>query len=263
MSIRRQCELLSLNRSTLYYQTKAILSEEDIMLMHQIDQIYTKCPMYGWPRMTAQLRRDGFEVNHKRVYHLMKEMGIEAIYPKHNLSKPDISHRVYPYLLKGLSITHPNQVWGVDITYVRLKREWLYLVAIMDWYSRFIVSWELSNSINIYFCLQVLKKALAVGIPQIHNSDQGSQFTSDEYLNLLKEKETIRISMDHRGRCFDNIFTERLWRTIKYEEIYLKDYQTPNEAEQSLQQYIRFYNEQRVHQSLGYKPPIEVYYEGR
>lgn len=259
-SIREQCELLQLNRSTLYYKPKPKLSEEDIMLMHKIDKIYTKCPMYGWPRMTAKLHREGFVVNHKRVYRLMKIMGIEAMFPKRNLSKADKTHEVYPYLLKGIAAGYPNHVWGVDITYVKLKNDWLYLVAILDWYSRYVIAWELSDSMSLWFCLQVLEKALTIGTPKIHNSDQGSQFTSNEYLGILKAHPTIQISMDHRGRAFDNIFTERLWRTIKYEEVYLKDYQSPNEAEQSLKNYIKFYNEERLHQSLNYKTPSEIYF---
>lgn len=228
--------------------------------MNKIDTIYTKCPMYGWPRMTAQLKREGLPVNHKKVYRLMKIMGIEAIFPKRNLSKPGKGHAIYPYLLKGITATHPNHIWGVDITYVRLKKDWLYLVAILDWYSRYVISWELSDNLNSWFCLEVLRKALAVGVPDVHNSDQGSQFTSDEYLGILK-KHPIRISMDHRGRAFDNIFTERLWRTIKYEEVYVKDYSSPNEAEQSLKAYIAFYNNERLHQSLNYKTPSELYYK--
>lgn len=243
----------------MYYEAKPELSEEDLQIMHTIDQIYTKCPMYGWPRMTAKLHREGFTVNHKRVYRLMKIMGIEAMFPKRNLSIPAVGHLIYPYLLDNIVASRPNHIWGIDITYVRLKKDWLYLVAILDWYSRYVIAWELSDSLNIWFCLEVLKKALTVGIPDIHNSDQGSQFTSDEYLSILKQYQ-IRISMDHKGRAFDNIFNERLWRTIKYEEVYLKDYQSPNEAEQSLKDYIKFYNEERLHQSLKYNTPAEIYF---
>lgn len=228
--------------------------------MHKIDQIYTKCPMYGYPRMTAQLHREGYDANHKRVYRLMKIMGLEAMFPKRNLSQADKTHQVYPYLLTNIVASHPNHIWGVDITYIKLKKDWLYLVAILDWHSRYIVAWELSDSLHIWFCLAVLKKALTVGIPEIHNSDQGSQFTSDQYLSILKEHKTIQISMDHKGRAFDNIFTERLWRTIKYEEVYLKEYQSPNEAEQSLKKYINFYNNERLHQSLTYQTPAEIYF---
>ena len=229
------------------------------MIMNKIDTIYTKCPMYGYLRITAQLARQGLPVNHKKVYRLMKIMGIEALFPKRNLSKPGKSNEIYPYLLKGITASHPNHIWGIDITYVRLKKDWLYLVAILDWYSRYVVAFELSDSLNIWFCLEVLRRALTVGIPEIHNSDQGSQFTSDDYLGILKQY-PIRISMDHRGRAFDNIFNERLRRTIKYEEVYLKEYQSPNEAEQSLKAYLAFYNNERLHQSLKYKTPSEIYY---
>lgn len=258
LSIRRQCELLQLNRSSYYYEAEPV-SDEDIILMHEIDEIYTKRPFYGWPRITEQLKQNGYRVNHKRVYRLMKVMGIEAVFPRKNLSKADKSHLVYPYLLQDLRIERANQVWGVDITYIRLKNEFLYLVAIMDWYSRYVVSWELSDNMSVWFCKQALQKALTVGIPEIHNSDQGSQFTSEEYLALLQGNPNVRISMDHTGRCFDNIFTERLWRTIKYEEVYLKSYESPREAHQSLSSYITFYNEERLHSSLGYQTPAKLY----
>lgn len=260
ISIRKQCALLQLNRSDLYYLRKPEISLKDKMVMDEIDKIYTKCPYYGWPRITKQLKRNGFAINHKRVYRLMKIMGIEAIFPKRNLSKPGKDHEVFPYLLDNIIIKFPNQVWGTDITYVRLKKEWLYLVAIMDWYSRYILAWELSDSLNEWFCCEALKRALRLAIPNIHNSDQGVQFTSDGYLNILKQHPEISISMDHRGRVFDNIFNERLWRTIKYEEVYLKSYETPNEAHQSISDYIRFYNEERLHQSLNYQTPAEVYF---
>jgi len=259
LSIRRQCALLQLNRAGYYYEPRPFVSDEDIILMDEIDQIYTKCPFYGWPRITEQLHQNGYLINHKRVYRLMKLMGIEAVFPGKNLSTPDKSHQIYPYLLKGLKIERPNQVWGVDITYVRLKNEFLYLVAIMDWFSRYIISWELSDSMSVGFCRQTLQNALIVGIPEIHNSDQGSQFTSEEYVSLLKDIPTIKISMDHKGRCFDNIFTERLWRTIKYEEVYLKGYESPREARSSLREYITFYNEERFHSSLDYQTPAKVY----
>ena len=258
LSIRRQCALLQLNRSSYYYRQRDA-SDEDIIVMHEIDQIYTKCPFYGWPRITEQLHLNGYLVNHKRVYRLMKAMGIEAVFPGKNLSMPNKNHLIYPYLLKNMTIERPNQVWGVDITYVRLKNEFLYLVAIMDWYSRYIISWELSDSMGVGFCRETLQNALTVGIPEIHNSDQGSQFTSTEYVSLLKAHETIKISMDHKGRCFDNIFVERLWRTIKYEEVYLKSYDSPREARSSLKDYITFYNEERLHSSLQYQTPAQIY----
>lgn len=260
LSIRRQCALLQLNRSTVYYPRLPEETEGDKLVMDEIDRIYTKRPYYGYPRITKELKKRNYSVNHKRVYRLMKVMGIEGLIPKRNLSQSDKTHAVYPYLLDDVTISRPNQVWGVDITYVRLKKEWLYLVAILDWYSRYIVSWELSDSMSVDFCCEALKKALTIGIPEIHNSDQGSQFTSDEYLMLLKDTETIRISMDHKGRCFDNIFVERLWRTIKYEEVYLKSYESPREARQSLEEYLKFYNQERLHQSLKYKTPAEIYF---
>ena len=260
LSIRRQCALLQLNRSNFYYERKPDISVWDKEIMDEIDKIYTKCPFYGYPRITKELHKRNYPVNHKRVYRLMGLMGIEAVFPKPNTSRPNITHDIYPYLLKGLDISYPNQVWGVDITYVRMKNEWLYLVAILDWYSRYIVAWELSDSLNVNFCCETLKRALMTATPQIHNSDQGSQFTSNEYLDLLKGKETIKISMDHKGRCFDNIFTERLWRTVRYEEVYLKSYESPKDARQSLTNYVTFYNRERLHQSLDYKTPEEIYF---
>lgn len=215
--------------------------------------------MYGERRITAQLHRNGYPVNHKRVGRLMGVMGIEAVMPKRNLSIPDKSHLIYPYLLQDLKVERVNQVWGVDITYVRMKKEWLYLVAIMDWFSRYIISWELSDTMSVGFCSETLRRALTIARPEIHNSDQGSQFTSEEYTGILKSQENIKLSMDHRGRCFDNIFTERLWRTIKYEEVYVKEYESPRHAKQSLSEYITFYNQRRLHSSLGYKPPAEIY----
>jgi putative transposase len=188
-------------------------------------------------------------------------MGIEAIFPKPNLSKPNITHDIYPYLLTDLEISHPNHVWGVDITYIRLKGDWLYLFVVLDWFSRYILSWELSDSLSSDFCCQTLRRALTIGVPDIHNSDQGSQLTAEEYLDILKSHPNIKISMDHKGRCFDNIFTERLWRTVKYEEVYLKDYQSPKEARRSLTEYLKFYNEERFHSSLNYKTPAEIYFE--
>ena len=266
LSVRSQCELLQLNRSTYYYQPyrKPEVSEEDKRIMDLIDQIYTKHPYYGYPRITKELRkRRGEVINHKRVARLMKLMGIQAVYPKPNTSKPCIGkgHEKYPYLLRGLSITKPNHVWGVDITYIRLVKDWMYLVAILDWYSRYILSWELADQMTVDFCIAALKSALQINQPDIHNSDQGSQFTSQEYLTTLKEHPNIKISMDGRGRAFDNIFVERLWRTIKYEEVYLKDYRSPLEARQSLSEYINFYNHERFHSSLNDLTPAEVYYK--
>lgn len=229
--------------------------------MERIDRIYTKCPFYGYPRITKQLYRNGYHANHKRVYRLMKIMGIEGIAPRKNLSRPNKNHKIYPYLLSGLDIAYPNHVWGVDITYIRLKQDWLYLFIVLDWFSRYILAWELSDSLSSDFCCETLKKALEINIPAIHNSDQGSQLTDKEYIGILKSHPAIKISMDGRGRMFDNIFTERVWRTIKYEEVYLKDYQRPKEARQSIREYIKFYNKERLHQSLNYQTPAEIYFK--
>ena len=228
--------------------------------MNRIDEIYIKYPFYGEPKITAQLKREGILVNHKRVERLMRVMNIQAIFPKKNFSKPNSKHDVYPYLLKKVNVNHPNQVWGTDITYVRANKIWFYLVAILDWYSRYVVNWKLSSSLNANFCIDNLKTALKNALPEIHNSDQGTQFTAKEYLNILKQHDSIRISMDSKGRCFDNIFTERLWRTVKYEEVYLKEYGSFIEAEQSLNNYFKMYNTERLHQSLNYKTPAEIYY---
>lgn len=237
------------------------MSDEDILTMNKIDEIYTKRPYYGVPRITKELNKDIFVANHKRVYRLMGIMGIEAVFPRKNLSKPNITHDVYPYLLSNLTVSYPNHVWGVDITYIRLKGDWLYLFAVLDWFSRYILAWELSDSLSSDFCCQALRHALEIAVPDIHNSDQGSQLTAVDYLSILKSHPEIKISMDHKGRCFDNIFTERLWRTIKYEEVYLKDYQNPREARESLTEYLKFYNEERFHSSLNYKTPAEIYFE--
>ncbi|MGH2644428.1 MAG: IS3 family transposase [Chitinophagaceae bacterium] len=258
--MREQCELLGMYRSNYYYEHKPIITPEEKRIMDAIDVIYTKRPFYGVRKITEQLRLDGEIVNHKRVHRIMQILGIEAMYPKPNLSQNNTLHPIYPYLLKHKIITSPNQVWGVDITYIRLHNEWLYLVAILDWHSRYILSWELSDTMSVAFCCEALKKALRIGIPKIHNSDQGVQFTAEEYVAILKANPGIQISMDHKGRCFDNIFTERLWRTIKYEEVYLKSYESPREARQSIRDYIAFYNTERLHQALHYKTPADIYF---
>lgn len=244
-----------------YYYEPALPSEREIFLMRKIDEIYTDSPYYGSPKITDQLRKAGILVNHKMVERLMREMGLSAICPNRFTSRGNKQHIKYPYLLKGLKIGRPDQVWGTDITYVRAKGFWFYLVAIIDWYSRYLLSWRLSKTLTPGFCAEALRKALWQGVPEIHNSDQGSQFGSEEYIGVLKEYPQIRISMDGRGRCFDNIFNERLWRTVKYEEVYLKDYQSFEEAEQSLAEYFDKYNNRRPHQSLGYKTPAEVYFQ--
>jgi putative transposase len=245
-------------RSTFYYEPEPE-SKYNQFLMNRIDEIYTKIPYYGYPRITRELKRRGYEVNHKRIYRLMILMGIQAVYPKKNLSISNKEHKKYPYLLKGLEIKYPNQVWGTDITYIRMKKGFMYLVAIMDWYSRYVVSWVLSNSLTVEFCLESLDRAFKVGIPEIHNTDQGSQFTAEDYVQTVEGKH-VRVSMDGRGRAFDNIFTERLWRSLKYEEVYLKDYESGLDARKSIDEYFNFYNKERLHSSLGYVPPAEIYF---
>ena len=257
--IYRQCELIGLNRSTFYYEQIPI-SPYNQLLMNLIDEQYTKTPFYGVPRMTVWLKAQGHNVNHKRIESLMKLMGIQAIYPKRNLSKINNQNRIYPYLLKYLTINKPNQVWASYITYIRMKKGFIYLIAIMDWFSRFVLSWSTSITLDNDFCLRALQKALSIARPEIFNTDQGTQFTSSEFTNLLTQN-NIRISMDGRGRAYDNIFIERLWRTVKYEEVYLKDYSNPWEAQNSLDYYFNFYNTERPHQAHSYKTPYEVYYQ--
>lgn len=258
ISVSRQCELLGLARSSLYYEPQGNDPYNEL-LMRLIDEQYTRTPFYGVRRMTAWLRNTGHLVNHKRVARLMDLMGLEAIYPKPRTSKGHPGHKKYPYLLKGLEIVHPNQVWATDITYIRMKRGFIYLMAIMDWFSRYVLSWEISITLDTGFCLVALDRALEIARPEIFNSDQGSQFTSDDFTNRLEDR-GIRISMDGRGRYLDNIFVERLWRSVKYEEVYLNDYHEVREAKNRLGQYFQFYNSERLHQSLGYHVPAEVYY---
>jgi len=227
--------------------------------MRRIDELFTESPFYGSRRMVACLRREGYDVNRKRVQRLMHLMGIEAIYQKPRTTIRDDQSEIYPYLLRGVSIDKPDQVWSTDITYIRLRSGFVYLVAILDWYSRYVLSWVLSTTLDADFCVEALQAALAAGRrPDIFNTDQGSQFTSKEFTGVLKAAE-IRISMDGKGRAFDNIFVERLWRSVKYEEVYLKDYEGVKDASRNLGSYWRFYNEQRPHQALDYKTPSEVY----
>jgi putative transposase len=254
VSVRTQATLLGLARSGLYYRPVAPKAVE-VQIKHRIDALYTAHPFYGSRRLAAQLRRDGLQVNRKAVQRHMREMGIAGIAPGPLTSTPASEHRVYPYLLRGVTASYPNHVWGVDITYIKLQTGWLYLVAVLDWHSRYIVSWELSQTLERPFVLAAAQRALARATPTIWNSDQGSQFTSQEYLALLTTAE-VHISMDGRGRALDNIFTERLWRTIKYEEVYLHSY----EARRALSDYIHFYNTERLHQALAYRPPAEVYF---
>ncbi len=261
--MKRQCELLNANRSMIYYQPK-LISEFDLFLMEKIDKLYTAYPFYGAPRITKHLNIiDKIKVNHKKIARLMGLMGIQAIYPKKkwNLSKADKQRRKFPYLLKGTNINHPNHTWGTDITYIQANKNWFYLVVLMDWFSRYVISWQLSKSLSTDFCVLNLKQALKVGLPEIHNSDQGSQFTADDYVKLLQQRPKIKISMDGRGRCFDNIFNERLWRTVKYEEVYLKDYCSFEQAMSSLDKYFKFYNTIRLHSSLNYQTPEQVYFQ--
>lgn len=255
--VTHQCELLGLARSTFYYRPIGI-SEEDLNLMRLIDEQYTKTPFYGYRKMTYWLGRQGYHLNKKWVLRLMQKMGLQAIYPKKKLSQPGKDHEIYPYLLRGMEITWPDQVWAADLTYIRLSRGFIYLVAVMDWFSRYVLSWEISITLETDFCVSALRRALEGGRPEIFNTDQGAQFTSTDFINELKSKE-IRISMDGRGRVQDNIFVERLWRTLKCEEVYLKDYETVFEAVVGIRSFFWFYNEERLHQALGYKTPAEVY----
>jgi putative transposase len=249
----------ALSRSSLYY-TPREETEENLEMMRLLDEQYTRTPFYGILRMTAWLRKScGKEVNHKRVARLLRLMGLETIYQKPRLSLPDAQHKIYPYLLRGVKIQRPNQVWSTDITYVRLRAGYVYLVAIMDWFSRYVLSWELSVTLDAGFCVAALGWALRTAQPDIFNSDQGSQFTSEPFTGLLLAHD-IQISMDGRGRAMDNIFVERLWRTVKYEEVYLKDYESVQEAVESLRTYFVFYNHERIHQSLGYQTPAAVYF---
>lgn len=257
LSITRQCELLGLSRPGYYYSPQGI-SERDLTIMRLIDEEYTRHPFYGSRRMRDWIRDQGYPICRDHVRRLMRLMGIEAIYPRRRLSIPNKEHRIYPYLLNDLKITRPNQVWAIDITYIRLFEGFCYLVAIMDWYSRYVISWELSLSMETEFCLEALERALSIATPEIFNSDQGSQFTSDEFTAMLKDS-GIQISMDGKGRVFDNIMIERLWRSVKYEEVYLKDYEDFWVAQESLGVYFPFYNEERRHQNLKKARPLEVY----
>ena len=261
LSVTRQCELLGLPRSSLYY-TSHVDDTCNERLMRLLDEQYTRTPFYGVPRMTACLRRRGHVVNPKRVRRLMRVMGLEAIYPKPRLSMSGKEHRIYPYLLRGVKITHPDHVWSTDITYIRMHRGFVYLAAIMDWFSRYVVAWEVSVNLEADFCIQALEQALATAQPEIFNSDQGSQFTSEGFTRVL-ESRNIRISMDGRGRVFDNIFVERLWRSVKYEEVYLKDYEDVWSARTNLGRYFEFYNHERPHQALDYQTPAELYRTAR
>ena len=252
LSVQRQCELLGLPRSTYYYQPRPE-SAENLRLMRRLDELYLNCPFFGSRRMAVTLG-----VNRKRMQRLMAILGIEAHYPKPNLSRPAPGHEVYPYLLRGVSIERPNQVWSTDITYIPMRAGFLYLVAVMDWFSRFVLSWELSNTMETGFCLAALESAFRFGQPEIWNSDQGSQFTGAEVLAQLKNR-NISLSMDGRGRALDNVFIERLWRSLKYELIYPGDFGSGAELLPALDRYFHFYNHRRPHQALGYRTPAELF----
>ena len=257
LSIRRQCELLSLARSTLYYVPTDV-SPEDIALMKAVDRIYTRWPFYGSRRIVLELRRGGHDANRKRVQRLMRTMGLQALVPGPHTSKPHPEHRIYPYLLRGADISRPDQVWAADITYIPLESGWAYLVAVIDWFSRAVLAWELSNTMTVDFCVHALRDALRHGTPEIFNTDQGAQFTSPAFIAIL-EQEDVAISMDGKGRATDNIFVERLWRSLKYEDIYLRDYPTLADARAGIARWIRFYNHRRPHQALDNRTPMDVY----
>jgi len=258
LPITRQCELLGLNRSGVYYQRQDV-SEADLALMRRIDEMHLKRPFYGSRRIRNWLQDEGQDVNRKRVQRLMRQMGITAIYPKRRTSKPGKGHRIYPYLLRELVIDRPNQVWATDLTYIPMAKGFVYLVAIMDWHSRKVLSWRLSNTMDSDFCVDALEEALGrYGRPEIFNTDQGAQFTSEAFTGVLK-KAGVDISMDGKGRWVDNVFVERLWRSVKYEEVYLKAYETVAEARAGIGAYLKFYNSERRHQSMNRQTPDQVY----
>ena len=261
INISRQCELIGLPRSSYYRESEiGVDSDENMMLMKLIDEEYMRHPFYGSRKLCVFLRQLGCSVNRKRIQRLMRRMGIASIAPKPNTSKKDKAHTVYPYLLSKLNISKPNQVWCTDITYVRLSHGFVYLVAIMDWHSRKVLSWEISNTMDDSFCISALERAIRLyGCPEIFNTDQGAQFTSHNFTNVLKSNK-IKISMDGKGRWVDNIFIERLWRSVKYEDIYIKDYQGVDALNKGLNKYFKFYNRERAHQSFEYKTPDQQYY---
>ena len=261
MSLVRQCTLLNVSRASLYYRPVPTKTE-DLELMARMDHQYLKTPFYGSRKMKAWLMREGYLVSRKKVRRLMRLMGLEAIYRRPNTSKPAPGHRIYPYLLKGVEVNRVDQVWASDITYIPMAQGFLYLVAIMDWHSRHVVAWKLSNTMDTGFCVAALEEALSEGRPEIFNTDQGAQFTSEAFTQTLLER-GVRVSMDGKGRYLDNIFVERLWRSVKYEEVYLKAYQTVAEARTGINTYLEFYNQQRPHQALDYRTPAEVYQNGQ
>ena len=260
LSVRRQCELLRVSRSGLYYEPEPT-SAEQLTLMRRIDELHLKYPFYGSRKLSDLLRKEGKDANRKRIQRLMRLMGLEAMAPKPKTSEPHPEHVVYPYLLRGLSICRVNQVWATDITYIPMRSGFVYLVAIMDWYSRRVLSWRLSNTLDSSFCVEALEEALArFGKPEIFNTDQGAQFTADAFTMPLRDR-GIAISMDGKGRCLDNVFVERLWRSLKYEEVYLHAYDSVPEARAGIGRYLAFYNDERPHQALGYQTP-DAFYRG-
>ena len=258
LTITRQCELLGVARASYYYEP-AQESTLNLQLMRWLDEQYTLTPFYGVEKMTELLRQREWKVNPKRIRRLLRLMGLTAIYAKPRLSQGQVGAEIYPYLLRGMVITHPNQVWSTDITYIRMRQGFIYLVAILDWYSRYVLSWQVSNTLDASFCIEALEAALMRARPEIFNSDQGAQFTSRAFVDRLLRAE-VCISMDGRGRVFDNIFVERLWRTVKQEEVYLNDYEHVPIAVVRLGRYFKFYNDERLHQSLDYRTPAAVYF---
>ncbi len=257
LSITRQCELVGVPRSTVYYEPVGV-SAADLELMRELDEQYTRTPFYGSRRMTAWLRTQGYAVSRKRVTRLLALLGLEALVARRRLSTPAPGQRIYPYLLRDVPIERVDHVWSTDITYIRLRRGFAYLVAVLDWYSRYVLAWELAPTLDTEFCLSALEAALRHGRPEIFNTDQGAQFTSAAFTGRLTAA-GVRISMDGRGRALDNVFVERLWRSVKYEEVYLKDYAGFPDAVRNLAAYFRFYNRERLHQALGYRTPAAVY----
>lgn len=261
LSHRNQCVLLAINRSSFYYRPVGI-DDYTLQLMHELDQQYTETPFYGVLKMTHHLRTQGHQVNPKRVRRLLRTMGLEAVYPKPKLSQANPEHQIYPYLLRNLAIERCNQVWSTDITYIRMKHGFVYLMAIIDWYSRYVLNWALSTTLEADFCIEALNETLASSCCEIFNTDQGSQFTTHRFTGPLLNK-GIQVSMDGRGRALDNIFVERLWRSVKYEKVYLNDFETVKQAYVGLKDYFEFYNHRRLHQSLDYRTPAQVYLKKR
>lgn len=258
LSVSAQCDLLSINRSGIYYKPRPV-SPKKLAILNAIDEIYTADPVFGARRIRVELLERGLSISRHTVQAYMQELGLAAIYPKPNVSKANPQHKTYPYLLRNVQASYPNHVWGTDITYIRMQSGFMYLVAYLDWFSRYVVSWELSDTLEDDFVVSALKTGLETAKPRIVNSDQGSQFTGSKYTGTLLEN-NVNISMDGRGRYLDNIFTERLWRTVKYEDVYIKEYATPRELRQGLREFLTKYNTHRKHQALGYRTPAEIYF---